>query len=184
MRELASKGQLRASYLRWAAVTVPLVLLLGFASARLAPSGSENPWYRGLAKPALNPPDWLFPVAWSVLYVLIGLALAMIINARRARGRGLAIALFAGQFAVNLVWTPTFFAAHRVGLALVLIGVMLALAIAATHAFARVRRLAAWLMVPYLVWVTFAGVLNWRILQLNPDAERVAPAASTTQIPL
>ena len=85
--EIATKGQLRWAFLRWAMVTVPLIVLLGFVSSRLAPSGDTSPWYRALAKPALNPPGWVFPVAWSALYVLIGLALAMILNARCSRCR-------------------------------------------------------------------------------------------------
>lgn len=184
MREIASKGQLRAAYLRWAVVTVPLVLLLGFASASLAPNGSKNPWYRALVQPEVQPPDWAFPVVWSTLYVMLGLALAMVVNARGSRGRGGAIALFAAALAANYAWSPTFFAAHKVGLALAIIVVMLVLGIATTFAFARIRKAAAWLMVPYLVWVSFAGVLNWRIGQLNPDAEALVPGSSSTQIAL
>ena len=92
---------------------MPLILLLGFLSGRSVPAGSDNGWYQPLVKPALTPPGWVFPVAWTTLYILIGLALAMILNARGARGRGLAVALFVGQFALNLAWTPLFFGAHR-----------------------------------------------------------------------
>lgn len=179
---IASKGQLRMSFLRWAIVIVPLVLLLGFASGRAVPSGSENEWYRALTKPDLTPPGWVFPVAWTTLYILIGLALAMIVHARGAVGRGVAIGLFALQFALNLSWTPLFFGAHRVGLALVVLVAILILSIATTFAFARIRRGAAWLMLPYLVWLSFAGVLNWRIGQLNPGAETLVPGAQTSQM--
>ena len=79
---IASKGQLRMSFLRWAIVIVPLTLLLGFASGRSVPSGSENGWYQALAKPELTPPGWVFPVAWTTLYILIGLALAMGVASR------------------------------------------------------------------------------------------------------
>ncbi|PAX06620.1 TspO/MBR family protein [Sphingomonas lenta] len=170
------------SFLRWAVVTVPLVLLLGFGSGSLAPSGDENAWYRALVKPAATPPNWAFPVAWTTLYVLMGLALAMVLHAKGARGRGKALALFVIAFALNLVWTPLFFGAHQVREAWMLIAFMLLSGIAATVAFARVRRLAAWLLVPYLVWIGYAGVLNFRIDQLNPYAEALAPGARTTQI--
>lgn len=179
---IASKGQLRISFLRWAIVIVPLILLLGFASGRVVPSGSENSWYVALTKPELNPPGWVFPVMWTTLYILIGLALAMIVHARGARGRGVAIGLFVAQFALNLAWTPLFFGAHRVGAALFLIVAILMLSIVTTIAFSRIRKGAAWLMVPYLVWLSFAGVLNWRIDQLNPDAERLVPGAQTSQM--
>ncbi len=182
MGAIASKGQLRMSLLRWAVVTVPGVLLLGFASARSVPAGNDNPWYVALTKPALTPPGWVFPVAWGLLYMMMGLALAMILHARGARGRGVAVALFAGQLALNLSWQPLFFGAHRIEVALAVIVLMLVAAIAATLAFSRIRRSAAWLMVPYLAWISFAGVLTWRIWQLNPDANGVAPPAHTSQM--
>ena len=112
--ELASKEQLRASYLRWAVVTVPFILLLGFTSGRLVPTGSENCWYAALVKPAETPPDIAFPIAWTTIYVLMGLAVAMIVNARGSKLRGPAIGLFAAQLVVNLAWSPLFFGAHQV----------------------------------------------------------------------
>lgn len=179
MREVASKGQLWSSFARAALVTVPLILLLGFAAARLTPTGSDNPWYEALVKPAETPPNWVFPVAWTTLYVLMGLALAVIVNARGAKGRGLAIGLFALQFAVNLTWSPIFFGWHKIFLALVTNGAMIALAIATTLLFGRIRSVAAWLMVPYLAWISFAALLTYKIDRLNPNAEAlVAPAAS------
>lgn len=182
MGAIASKGQLRMSFLRWAVFTVPLILLLGFASGRAVPSGSDNGWYMALQKPSVTPPGWVFPVAWTSLYILLGLAVAMILHARGARGRGLALTLFAVQFALNLAWTPLFFGMHQVGTALIVIVAMLLLAIVTTVLFGRIRSLAAWLMVPYLVWISFAGVLTWRIGQLNPDAETLVPAAHTSQM--
>ena len=179
---IASRGQLRMSFLRWAAVTVPLVLLLGFIAARTVAAGDQNTWYRALVKPPLTPPGWLFPVAWTTLYILIGFALAMILNARGARLRWLATALFVAQFAFNLAWTPLFFGAHRIDAALIVIAAMLALAIATTIVFARVRRAAAWLMLPYLVWISFAGVLTWSIGRLNPDAGTLVSRPHTSQM--
>ncbi|MBI0474953.1 tryptophan-rich sensory protein [Sphingomonas sp. MA1305] len=170
------------SFLRWAAVSVPLILLLGFASGRSVPAGAENAWYEALRKPEVTPPGWVFPVAWTTLYVLLGLSLAMILHARGARGRGVAIGLFAAQFLLNLAWTPLFFGMHKVHLALIVIVGMLILGVATTIAFSRIRVVAAWLLVPYLVWISFAGVLTWRIGQLNPDAETLVPAAHTSQM--
>lgn len=182
LRGTASRAQTRKSFLRRAIVTVPLLFLLGFAAGRVAPAGSDNAWYVALAKPELNPPDWVFPIAWSTLYVLMGLALAMVLQAWRAKGRGVAVGLFALAFALNLVWTPIFFGLHQVGLALAVIAAMLLSGIAAAIAFARVRPLAGWLLVPYLVWISFAGVLTWRILQLNPDPASIAPESRITQV--
>lgn len=182
LRELASKQQLRLAFLRWAVVTVPFVLLLGFTSARLAPTGSANRWYAALVKPPETPPDWAFPVAWTLIYILLGLSLAMIIHARGSRLRGPAIILFAVQMAVNLVWSPLFFGMHQVGWALGVIGAMGVLTFALILLFGRIRGLAAWLLVPYLGWIVFAGYLNYQILDLNPAAETLVPSSTTTQI--
>ncbi|WP_423602215.1 TspO/MBR family protein [Sphingomonas sp. MS122] len=180
--EIASKGQLRLAFLRWAIVTVPFILLLGFASGRLFPSGEANLWYQMLQKPAETPPGWVFPVAWTALYVLLGLALAMIINARGSRLRGPALALFGVQMAANLAWSPLFFGFHQVSAALLLIGAIFVLALATAILFGRIRKGAAWLMVPYLAWLGFAGVLNYKIDQLNPNAETLVPGQSAPQM--
>lgn len=184
MGELASPSQLRQSFARWALVTVPAVVFLGFLSGRLSNSGFGNPWFNALVKPAAQPPGWVFGAAWSVLYVLLGLALAMVIDARGARARRPAIALFTVAFALNLAWSPLFFAAHQVTAALVLIVAMLIAAVATTLVFGRVRTAAAWLMVPYLAWLCFAAILNFQIMRLNPDAETLVAPGPVTQIEL
>lgn len=182
MTELASTSQIRMSFVRWALVTVPTILFLGFFSGRMANSGFGNPWYDALVKPAIQPPGWAFGAAWSVLYVLIGIALAMVLNARGNRYRGYAIALFSVAFVATLAWSPLFFAAHKVFAAFFLILFILAFAIATTIAFGRVRTAAAWLMLPYLLWLSFASILNWQTHLLNPEAETLAPARPVTQI--
>lgn len=172
------------SFARWALVTVPATILLGALSARLADAGHGNPWFDALAKPDMMPPDWFFGAAWAALYFLIGLALAMILNARGARGRSLAIRLFVAQFVVNLAWTPLFFALHQVSIAFWIIVVLILLATATTLAFARVRPVAAALMLPYLAWLVFAALLNWQIDQRNPDAEGLVRGGLKAQIAL
>ena len=184
MGELASKEQLRMSFARWALVTVPLIILLGFLAASLSNSGDQSRWYQGLIKPALTPPGWIFPIVWTTLYIMLGLALAMIIDARGAKWRGAAIGLFVVQMTLNLVWSPTFFAAHQVTAALIIIILMIAVAVATTFAFARVRTAAAWMMVPYLAWLCIAFLLNLQIDLANPDAETFVPEAASTSIPL
>lgn len=182
LREIASKQQLRLAFLRWAVVTVPFVLLLGFTSARLAPSGSANAWYATLAKPPVTPPDWAFPTAWTAIYVMLGLALAMIIHARGSRMRGPAITVFALQLVVNLTWSPVFFGMHQVTVALGIVVAMFVLTLAMTVIFWGIRVMAGLLLVPYLAWLVFAGYLNYQIMTLNPDAETLAPSATATQI--
>ncbi len=184
MGELASKEQLRMSYLRWALVTVPGVVLLGFLSGRLSNSGYGNRWFDALSKPDIIPPGWVFGVVWTVLYVLMGLSLAMILHARGSKGRGIALALFGAQLLLNLAWSPLFFAAHQVSASLVLILVILVTVVATTFAFAPIRKVAAWLLVPYLVWLSLAMILNYKIDQMNPDAETLVPEAPRAHIEL
>ncbi len=171
MTELASPGQLRASFLRWALFVVPGILFLGFFSGQLAGSGSDNVWFVDLVKPSLYPPPQVFGIVWSVLYVVIGIALTLVITARGAPGRGLAIGAFMVQLLLNLAWSPLFFGAHQMVAALALL-VVLDLAIVVTVVlFRRVRPLAAWLLLPYLAWCLFATLLNWQFLAANPGGQ-------------
>ena len=171
MTELASPGQMRASFLRWALFVVPGILFLGFFSGQLAGSGSDNVWFVDLVKPSLYPPPQVFGIVWSVLYVVIGIALTLVITARGAPGRGLAIGAFMVQLLLNLAWSPLFFGAHQMVAALVLL-VVLDLAIVVTIVlFRRVRPLAAWLLLPYLAWCLFATLLNWQFLEANPGGQ-------------
>jgi tryptophan-rich sensory protein len=179
MSQLASPGQLRMSLLRWALFVVPLVMFLGFLSGTVSGSAEENGWYQLLRKPDAQPPGWVFPVAWTTLYFMTGLAFAIVVNARSAPQRMLGIGLFLLQFVLNLSWSPLFFGQHQVSTAFYVIVAMFLAALATTLVFGRIRKAAAWLMVPYLAWLSFAAILNYQIDQLNPDAERLyAPAVS------
>lgn len=184
MSQLASRGQLRMSFMRWALVTVPAILFLGLLVGRISNSGFGNPWFDALAKPGWFPPSWVFGAVWTILYVLLGIAVAQILHARGARGRAGAIGLFVAQLALNLAWTPVFFAAHQITAAFWLLLAILALAIATAASFARIRKSASWLMLPYLVWLGFATVLAWEMDRLNPNGETATPRSAQTQIQL
>jgi len=97
------------SLLRWALFVVPTIMLLGFLSGTVSGSGEQNSWFAELVKPEAQPPGWAFGVVWPILYLLIGIAFSMILNARGARLRGIAIALFLVQLGLNLYWSPLFF---------------------------------------------------------------------------
>ena len=161
----------RGSAWRAAIVAIPLLLVVGGLSARLSGSTEDNPWFQSLDLPVFQPPGPVFGIAWSIFYTLMGIAVALVWAHKRAPGRGLALALFALQLAINLSWSPTFFRAHLILPALVIIAVLFAVAVAMTWAFARVSRVAGWLMAPYLCWLVFAAVLNARVLMLNPAAD-------------
>lgn len=171
MTALASQGQLRASILRWSLFTVPACVLLGFLSGRLAGSGPGNPWFDALEKPGIFPDPMWFGIVWTILYIMMGFALALVCAAWGARGRTAAIVAFIVQFALNLSWTPAFFAFHQMTAALGIIAA-LALALLVTIVlFWRVRKLAGALLLPYLAWVCFATVLNYEFLRLNPELD-------------
>jgi tryptophan-rich sensory protein len=135
-------------------LTVGGGLIIGFLTA-------PGEWYAGLAKPAFNPPNWLFAPVWTVLYVLI--AVTGWRSFKRDRG-GWPMRLWWAQLALNFLWSPTFFAAHRIGLALFVMLLLLAATLAFIIMSWRQDRVAAWL---FAAWVAFASVLNGAIWLLN-----------------
>ena len=124
MTMLASRGQLRASFIRWALFTVPLIVLLGFLAGQAG--GPDSLWFQTLDKPAIYPPPATFGIVWSILYVMVGFALALICAAWGARGRTLALIVFAVHFAFNLAWTPVFFGMQEITGALIVLGLVIA----------------------------------------------------------
>ncbi len=121
-------------------------------------------WYAGLAKPDFVPPNWVFPVAWTILYVMIAVAGW---RTFRREPMGKAMLAWAAQMALNLAWSPVMFTMHQIGAALIiLIGLFVAILTYIAMEISR-DRLAAALFVPYAAWVAFAGVLNAVIWRLN-----------------
>lgn len=171
MNMIASSGQLRAGTIRWALFLVPGIVLLGALSGQFAGSGEGNMWFDALTKPAVYPPPVLFGVVWTILYALMGLALAMVISAAGARGRKAAIIAFVIQLLINLAWSPVFFALHEMTWALILIGVLDVAVVVTIALFWRVRKMAALLLVPYLIWIAFATYLNFAFLEANRAAD-------------
>lgn len=182
MTQLASKGQLRGSLLRWALVLVPGVLLLGFLSGTAGGNAAGNPWFASLTKPALYPAPEIFGLAWTALYILMGLALAMVASARGARWRAAAVAAFAVQLALNLAWSPLFFGARQIVAALVLLVVLDVVLVVTIVLFRHVRPVAALLLLPYLAWLLFATALNWQFHLANPDADGRAVSGAVTRV--
>ena len=160
----------RREWWKIALVTVPAIVLLGSASGWLSNSGYGNAWFAGLVKPIFMPPGWVFGAAWTALYTLMGIALALILAEPPSERRRKALILFFAQLGLNFAWSPVFFAAHDIRLASIVIFVMLALAAAASGQFLRIRPLAGALLTPYLAWLCFAAVLTTAIDKLNPGA--------------
>ena len=156
---------------RYALVTVPAIVLAGALSGWVSNSGYGNAWFDSLDKPFFMPPGWTFGVVWPVLYVLLGIALALILAEPPSDARRKALVLFFVQLALNFAWSPLFFAAHAIQVALVTIFVMAAVAAMAARQFWQIHRLAGALMLPYLAWLCFAAALNAAIGRLNPGAD-------------
>lgn len=142
-------------------------IFLAACGAAAATGAMFNPdvWYRDLKKPVWTPPDWLFPVAWTTLY------LCMAYSAMRVAllpDNAHAMAFWALQIALNTLWTPVFFGLHRIRSGMVVM-VFLWLAVAATtFAFFQMDTVAGVVIFPYLIWVTIAGALNFSVMRLNP----------------
>lgn len=128
---------------------------------------SPGDWYERLAKPGWTPPNWLFPVAWSVLYVLIALSAARVAP---VPGAHVAIAFWALQMCFNTLWSPVFFGLHRIGPAMIVITGLWLSVFATTLMFFRFDPWAGAMFVPYLLWSSYAGALNLSIWLHNRNA--------------
>ena len=142
----------------WIALCVSGGLIGGLATS------ADTAWFAALRKPSWNPPSWVFAPVWTTLYVMMGVAAWRV---WRRRTRNAALWLFAVQLALNFAWSFIFFSAREIDLAFAEIVVLWAFIAATIIAFSRVDRAAAWLMGPYLAWVSFAAVLNGTIVRLN-----------------
>lgn len=145
----------------------PILLAALLGNAATMPNIA--PWYAGLAKPPLTPPNWLFGPAWTALYVLMGVAFYRILRLDPATpGRARAIWLFLAQLLLNAGWSFAFFAAHSPLAGLAVIVPLEAAILATILAFRPLDRIAARCLIPYALWVAFATWLNAGVWVLNP----------------
>lgn len=135
---------------------------MGIASG-LSSAGGGGEWYQHLVKPPGTPASWVFGPVWSVLYLMMGVALGRL--AHRKAGR--AVWVFGMQFVLNLVWTPVFFGSHQITVALAIIGALWFGIVALIQLAGKVDKVSAWLLMPYLVWVSYAAYLNAGFFWLN-----------------
>ena len=148
---------------------VALCEFAGIAGAFYTSPAVSSSWYTGLVKPVLQPPAWLFSPVWTTLYALMGIALYLV----WVKGgvshytKSLAIKLFFLQLLLNVLWSIFFFGAREIGLALADLALLWFAILATIANFARVSRVAAWLLVPYILWVSFAVYLNYSLWILN-----------------
>lgn len=153
----------------WVKLVISLALpqIAGLSGALFTETG-EGSWYQSIQKPEWNPPGWVFGPVWTTLYVLMGIAFYLVWKSEApAKKKRPALAFWIVQLIFNFLWTIIFFNGHEIFYAFAEI-VALWLAILITiFLFARISKPAAWLMVPYISWVSFAALLNYTIFQLN-----------------
>jgi tryptophan-rich sensory protein len=153
------------AYLQLAAFL--LICLLISALGGWVTAGSVDSWYPTLQKPAFNPPDWVFAPVWTILFILIAVSGWRVWRRRRNTYGSLALSAYALQLSLNLLWSVLFFGLRRVDLAAAEIVALLLAILLNIWLFLRIDRPAAYLLVPYALWVAFAAALNFSIWTLN-----------------
>ncbi|GFE64606.1 tryptophan-rich sensory protein TspO [Litoreibacter roseus] len=127
-------------------------------------------WYESLDKPSWTPPDWVFPVTWTILYIAIAVAAARV---AKMEGAYLALAFWSLQIALNTLWTPIFFGLRRLKAGMIVIVALWVAVAGCLWTMMQLDTIAALLFAPYLVWVTIASALNFSVMQRNPDVEPI-----------
>ncbi len=156
---------MKATYKLIISILIPLAI---GSLAGLFTSSSVNGWYTTLVKPSFNPPNWLFAPVWTSLYILMGIAFFLIWKSKvNEVVKRTAISLYIIQLALNFCWSFIFFYAHQPGWALVDIILLWIFIFLTILWFGKISTVSAWLLVPYICWVSFATVLNYAIWKLN-----------------
>jgi len=157
----------KSSLLTKVAICVTLCMIAGFVSGMSTSTGIEN-WYSTLNKPFFNPPNWIFAPVWTILYLMIGIAAGLIWHKGfNQNGVKVALSLFVAQFLLNLIWSPIFFNLQAPTIAFIIIIILWVLIILTIMHFNKVDKIAGRLLIPYLLWVSFATILNGAIVYLN-----------------
>jgi tryptophan-rich sensory protein len=148
-------------------ISIGITLLVGSLGGFFTSSAVKG-WYALANKPAFNPPNWIFAPVWTFLYLLMGIALYLVWKRKAAQGiKHMAITFFTIQLLLNFFWSIIFFYAHQPGWAFVEIIALWGMILLTILWFGKISPTAAWLLVPYICWVSFASVLNYSIWKLN-----------------
>jgi benzodiazapine receptor len=147
------------------AITIPLII--GSSAGFFTITGVGS-WYQTIQKPSWNPPGWIFGPVWTALYIMMGIALFLVWKPDASNAlKKTAIILFALQLALNFFWSFIFFGQQQIGWALVEMIALWIFILLTIFSFAQVSKTAAWLLVFYISWVSFAMILNYTIWRLN-----------------
>lgn len=142
-------------------LSISICLLTGLIGSAFT-FGAIPTWYAGLTKPPFSPPNWIFGPVWTTLYILMGISLYLVRRNKQA------VRLFLIHLVVNAGWSVVFFGLHSIAGGMVSLLILWGFLIFLIRKFYRINRTAAYLLIPYLVWVSCAGVLNFSLLLLNP----------------
>ena len=148
-------------------IAIAIPVAVGAISGFFTTKGVDS-WYLTIQKPSWNPPSWIFAPVWTSLYIMMGIALYLVWKSPASTSmKKIAISLFAIQLTLNFFWSFIFFDQQQLGWALAEILVLWVFIVATIFAFGQIDKTAAWLLVPYISWVSFATLLNYTIWKLN-----------------
>lgn len=148
-------------------ISIAIPLIVGAVAGFFTTSGVKG-WYVIANKPSFNPPNWLFAPVWTTLYLMMGIALYLVWSTKNNNAiKRTAIKLFSAQLLLNFAWSFIFFYLHQPGWAFVEIITMWLMILLTIVWFGKISKIAAWLLVPYISWVSFAALLNFYIWKLN-----------------
>ena len=144
-----------------------LWILAALAAGALGSLFTPGEWYAAMSKPSWTPPNEIFAPVWTVMYILMGIAAGMVWRRAGFSSASIGIVLFIGQLILNVLWSYLFFGLHRPGWAFLEISVLWGVVLATLVAFRGVRPAAGYLLLPYLLWISFALVLNFALWRMN-----------------
>jgi len=150
-------------------ISILIPLIIGFLGG-IFTSKSVSSWYPKLKKPPFNPPNWLFAPVWTILFVLIGISFYFVWNKNFGNNRKtkiLCLTVYSIQLLFNFLWSILFFGLRNAFLAFIEIIILWFLIVTNIIVFYKVSKISAYLLFPYLIWVSFASVLNWFMMMLN-----------------
>lgn len=151
----------------WKLIICFLLVFLVGAGGSVATSDSIPNWYADLTKPPFNPPNWIFGPVWTLLYALMAVSLFLVWKKKQTNKTIYARKIFFIQLGLNLLWSLVFFGAHQIALALLIIAALWGFILYSIILFRKINKTAAYILIPYLLWVSFATVLNASLLLLN-----------------
>jgi len=143
-----------------------LINLLGSIGAIFTSTG-QGTWFEKLKKPSFNPPNWLFGPAWALLFTLMGIALYFVITSQNSQVKTLALTFFIIQMILNILWSFLFFKSQNPLGAFIEIIILIIMIITTIFFFYKTNKISGYLLIPYLLWTSFASILNYNLWKLN-----------------